>query len=92
LRCRAAWESVLSNGFSIALQKNLDYLKIETLAMQKRLTLILREFWKGLFFTVAVAAKVSGVLPAMIAWLAVKLVANWQFRDDIKSHHEKAKL
>jgi hypothetical protein len=43
-----------------------------------------------LFFTIAVAANTSGVLPAMIAWLAVKLAANWQMREDIINQAEKA--
>jgi hypothetical protein len=34
------------------------------------------------FFTIAVAVNIAGVLPAMIAWLAVKLAANWQTRVD----------
>jgi hypothetical protein len=35
------------------------------------------------FFTIAVAMDASGVMPAMIAWLGLKLVANWQLRHDI---------
>jgi hypothetical protein len=31
-----------------------------------------------LFFTIAVAANMAGVVPAMITWLVVKLAANWQ--------------
>jgi hypothetical protein len=41
------------------------------------------------FFTIAVAVNATGVLPAMIAWLALKLVANWQNRDDIKDPLDK---
>lgn len=35
------------------------------------------------FFTIAVAVNAAGVLSAMMAWLALKLAANWQMRDDI---------
>jgi hypothetical protein len=37
-----------------------------------------------IFFTLAVAVNATGVLPAMIAWLALKLVANWQHRENLK--------
>jgi len=36
-----------------------------------------------LFFTIAVAVNIAGVLPDMIVWLAVKLAANWQSRQDL---------
>jgi len=42
------------------------------------------------FFTVAVAADMAGVIPAMMTWLVVKLAANWQLREDIKDQREKA--
>jgi hypothetical protein len=42
-------------------------------------------FLERVFFTIAVAVNATGVLPAMIAWLALKLAANWQYRDDINS-------
>jgi hypothetical protein len=42
------------------------------------------------FFSVAVAVNMSGVLPAMIAWLAVKLAANWQYREEVQNPAEKA--
>jgi hypothetical protein len=41
-------------------------------------------------FTVAVAANMAGVLPAMITWLVVKLAANWQLREDIPEQRKKA--
>jgi hypothetical protein len=37
-----------------------------------------------------VAVNSPGVVPAMIAWLGVKLVANWQLREDIKDQAQKA--
>jgi hypothetical protein len=40
------------------------------------------------FFTIAVAVNMAGVLPAMITWLAVKLAANWQFREDIDNRQK----
>jgi hypothetical protein len=42
------------------------------------------------FFTVAVAMNASGVLPAMMTWLVLKLAANWQYRDDTDSPVTKA--
>jgi hypothetical protein len=46
------------------------------------------------FFTIAVAVNIAGVLPAMIAWLGVKLAANWQSRQDTgaqrKNYHFSA--
>ena len=42
------------------------------------------------FFTIAVAVNATGVLPAMIAWLGLKLVANWQLREDIPDPVTKA--
>lgn len=48
-------------------------------------------FLERVFFTLAVAVNTTGVLPAMIAWLALKLAANWQYRDDIDGDAEKKK-
>jgi hypothetical protein len=39
-----------------------------------------------MFFSIAVAVNASGFLPAMIAWLAVKLAANWQARSDLDTN------
>ena len=43
-----------------------------------------------LFFTIAVAADIPAFLPAMITWLGLKLVANWQLREDIENQRDKA--
>jgi hypothetical protein len=40
-------------------------------------------FLERLFFTIAVAVNASDALTAMMAWLALKLAANWQSRTDI---------
>ena len=40
-------------------------------------------FLERLFFTLAVAVNASDALTAMMAWLALKLAANWQNRPDI---------
>jgi hypothetical protein len=44
-------------------------------------------FLERVFFTIAVAVNATGVLPAMIAWLVLKLAANWQYREDIKDNN-----
>jgi hypothetical protein len=40
------------------------------------------------FITIAVAVNIAGVLPAMIAWLGIKLAANWQSRTDTKDQRK----
>jgi hypothetical protein len=48
-------------------------------------------FLERVFFTLAMAVNTTGVLPTMIAWLALKLAANWQNRDDITGDAETKK-
>lgn len=47
---------------------------------EKRTSPWLTGLLERIFFTLAVATNATGVLPAMIAWLAVKLAANWNRR------------
>jgi hypothetical protein len=42
------------------------------------------------FFTIAVAMNATGIAPAMMTWLVLKLAANWQYRDDIPNAADKA--
>ena len=57
----------------------------------RRTPLWLTGFLERVFFTLAVAVNTTGVLPAIIAWLALKLAANWQNRDDIDGDAETKK-
>ena len=46
-------------------------------------------FLERVFFTTAVAMEATGVLPAMMTWLVLKLAANWQYRNDVDDEATK---
>jgi hypothetical protein len=72
--------------FLHTLRKGLKFAPKEETQISKSVPPWITGVLERLFFCIAVAVNASGVLPAMIAWLAVKLAANWQARSELEAN------